>query len=98
MEGATASSPPRDNIAMQKEGKDRGVPSVKADWRSMAEFDPSKPALVHDKLNDQVIDWKPERYQRHYGAFATPFDPGVVVGWPAARRLEATVTRRAKAT
>ena len=49
-----------------------------ADWCPMAEFDPSKPALVHDKLNDKVIDWKPERYQRHYEAFATPFDPGVV--------------------
>jgi hypothetical protein len=47
-------------------------------WLPMAESDPSKPALVHDKLNDQTIDWKPGRYQRHYEAFATPFDPGVV--------------------
>jgi hypothetical protein len=29
----------------------------------MAEFDPTKPALVHDKLNDQVIDdWEPKRH------------------------------------
>jgi hypothetical protein len=41
---------------MQKDRKDQGVPSVMADWCPMAEFDPSKPALVHDKLNDQVID------------------------------------------
>jgi hypothetical protein len=48
------------------------------DWRPMAEFDPAKPALVHDKLNDQTIDWNAGRYQRHCEAFATPFGPGVV--------------------
>jgi hypothetical protein len=51
---------------------------VVPDWRPMAEFDPSKPALVHDKLNDQVLDWQPERYQRHYQAFAMPLAPGVI--------------------
>ena len=25
----------------------------------MSDFDSSKPALVHDKLNDQTIDWNP---------------------------------------
>lgn len=47
-------------------------------WRPMAEFDPSKPALVHDKLDDRVIDWQPERYQRHYQAFSMLLAPGVV--------------------
>ena len=51
---------------------------VSPDWRPMAEFDPSKPALVHDKLDDRVIDWQPERYQRHYQAFAMLLAPGVI--------------------
>jgi hypothetical protein len=51
---------------------------VSPDWRPMADFDPSKPALVHDKLDDRVIDWQPERYQRHYQAFAMPLAPGVI--------------------
>lgn len=47
-------------------------------WRPMAEFDPSRPSLVHDGLNDEVIDWKPELYQRHYERYAHPeFNPGV---------------------
>jgi hypothetical protein len=37
-------------------------------WRPMSEFDPSKPALVHGKLNDQVIDWEPERHDKDYQA------------------------------
>ena len=28
-------------------------------WRD--EFDPSKPALVHDNLTDQVIEWEPQK-------------------------------------
>jgi len=48
------------------------------DWRPMAEFDRSKPALVHDGLNDEVVDWKPELYQEHYDQYAHPeFNPGV---------------------
>lgn len=48
------------------------------DWRPMSEFDAAKPAMVRDKLNDKVFEWQPERYQRHYEAFATSFGPGVV--------------------
>ncbi len=49
-----------------------------ANWRPIAEFDPSKPALAHDALNDQVIDWKPELYRQHYERHAYPvFNPGV---------------------
>jgi hypothetical protein len=44
----------------------------------MADFDPSKPALVRDGLNDQVIDWKSELYQAHFERYAHPeFSPGV---------------------
>ena len=35
-------------------------------WKPMAEFDPAVPALVHDKLNDQVIDRQPERHGRDF--------------------------------
>ncbi len=27
--------------------------------RPMSEFDPTKPARVHDELNDQWIEWEP---------------------------------------
>jgi hypothetical protein len=39
-------------------------------WRPMSEFDPTKLALVHDQLNDELIDWKPERYLEHYRQYA----------------------------
>ena len=47
-------------------------------WLPMSEFDPSKPALVHDKLNDQVIDWEPERHGKDYKAGHRDFGDGVV--------------------
>jgi hypothetical protein len=28
--------------------------------RPMSEFDPTRPALVHDELNDNTFEWKPE--------------------------------------
>jgi hypothetical protein len=37
-------------------------------WRAMSEFDPLKPALVHDELNEKVIDWDPERHGKDYNA------------------------------
>jgi hypothetical protein len=51
------------------------------DWRPMAEFDPSQPALLHDKLHDKVIEWEPARCQRHYEAFSAPFEPGGIIEW-----------------
>src|SRR4029453_9900643 len=48
------------------------------DWRPMTEFDPSKPALVHDKLNDQVIDWEPERHGKDYKDGHCDFGNGVI--------------------
>src|SRR4029450_9408033 len=47
-------------------------------WRPMSEFDPSKPALVHDRLNDQTIDWEPERHGTDYKAGHRNFGDGVI--------------------
>jgi hypothetical protein len=36
--------------------------------RPMSEFDPTREAFVHDKLNDRVLRWEPEwaaHYQEH---------------------------------
>jgi hypothetical protein len=38
----------------------------------MSEFDPWKPAMVHDQLNDKVFEWEPERYLMHYRKYARP--------------------------
>ena len=48
------------------------------DWRPMSEFDPSKPALVHDRLNDKTIDWEPERHGKDYQAGQCEFGDGVI--------------------
>ena len=32
-------------------------PRLLPPWRPMSEFDPSKPAILHDKLNDKEIEW-----------------------------------------
>jgi hypothetical protein len=47
-------------------------------WLPMAEFDPSKLALVHDKLNDQMIDWEPERHGTDYKAGHRDLGDGVI--------------------
>lgn len=47
-----------------------------SDWLPMSGFDPSRPALVHDRLNDRTIDWQPERYLEHFRRYAhLDFDP-----------------------
>jgi hypothetical protein len=33
--------------------------------RPMKEFDPSTPAMVHDRLNDRTFEWKPEWQGKH---------------------------------
>jgi hypothetical protein len=48
------------------------------DWRPMSEFDPSKPALVHDQLNDHTFEWQPERWAGEYRQYAEEWRPGVV--------------------
>jgi hypothetical protein len=59
--------------------------------RPMNEFDPSKPAMVHDRLNDETFEWKPEQYFKSYLKYAHPHDVGVIEwdgllldGWEAA--------------
>ena len=34
--------------------------------RLMSEFDPSKPGIVPDRLNDQTFEWVPERHTLHW--------------------------------
>jgi hypothetical protein len=34
--------------------------------RPMSAFDPTRPALVHDELNDRTFEWKPE-WAESYG-------------------------------
>ena len=47
--------------------------------RPMSEFDPSKPALVHDQLNDDTFEWLPEQHMPHWEPFKEA-EPGVI-GW-----------------
>jgi hypothetical protein len=47
--------------------------------RPMSEFNPSKPALVHDQLNDDTFEWMPERHRADYERYAEPWGDGIVV-------------------
>ena len=68
----------------------------KTGWRPMDQFDPSKSGQqVHDQLNDQVIDWEPERHgrdwarhgHRDFGDGIVEWDGLLLDGWrPAASR------------
>jgi hypothetical protein len=49
--------------------------------RPMNEFDPSKPAMVHDRLNDRTFEWAPETMQANYEKYASPRGDGVIVEW-----------------
>ncbi len=44
----------------------------------MNTFDPTRPATVHDRLNDKTIEWKPE-WAEHYREHAIV--DGETVGW-----------------
>lgn len=40
-------------------------------WRPMSEFDPTKPAILHDELNDQAFEWSGAREQfSHWQKYA----------------------------
>jgi hypothetical protein len=52
---------------------------VSQDLRPMCEFDPSKPAMVHDGLNDETFEWVPERHMVHWEP-VWEAEPGVI-GW-----------------
>lgn len=45
----------------------------------MSTFNPDVPCHVHDGLNNQVLDWKPE-WAEHYRQNARESSPGVS-GW-----------------
>jgi hypothetical protein len=47
-------------------------------WRPMREFDPSKPSLVHDGLNDTVFEWQPERCEANFRRYAEQGRTGVI--------------------
>jgi hypothetical protein len=40
------------------------------DGRPMSEFDPTKPALAYDQLNDKTFNWEPERFLQHFRQYA----------------------------
>jgi len=48
------------------------------DLRPMSEFDPSRPALVYDQLNDETLEWLPIRHRILYERYATRHDDGIV--------------------
>src|ERR1700722_19366741 len=49
-------------------------------FRPMTQFDPSRPALVHDRLNAKTFEWSPEwrasfeRYKREAGLGVVSWD------------------------
>jgi hypothetical protein len=47
-------------------------------WRPMSMFDPSRPALIHDDLNDTFFKWQPERYEAHFRKHAWQWCTGVI--------------------
>ena len=47
------------------------------DLESMSEFDPSKRAFVHDRLNDEAFEWVPERHMAHWEP-VWEAEPGVI--------------------
>jgi hypothetical protein len=44
----------------------------------MSEFDPARPALVHDQLNDDTFEWLLEEWREHYARYAQKFEDGLV--------------------
>lgn len=54
--------------------------------RPMSEFDPSRPATVHDSLNDRMIEWQPEwvwsfRKHRAHADGVIEWDGLLLDGW-----------------
>jgi hypothetical protein len=47
--------------------------------KSMSTFDPSQPALLHDRLNDEIFAWLPEK-KDEWLRNAQPAGEGVI-GW-----------------
>jgi hypothetical protein len=47
--------------------------------RPMNEFDPAKPGMVHDRINDRTFEWAPETMQANYNKYASPRADGVTL-------------------
>ena len=43
----------------------------------MSTFNPGAACRVHDKLNDQILDWQPS-WAANYRQYASEFDTGIV--------------------
>lgn len=54
----------------------------------MSESDPDRPAMVHDRLNDEMFEWLPERHGRDNRRSVTEFDFGVI-SWGKPIKLSA---------
>ena len=41
-------------------------------------FDPALPAMLHDRVNDQLVEWSPKKSEAAYRKSATELEPGVI--------------------
>ena len=66
----------------------------------MSTFDPSKPAMVHDRLNDRTFQWKPKTMQANYEQYASLVRTTGRhrLGRPLAGRLVAEIEGRSAAS
>jgi hypothetical protein len=47
-------------------------------FHPMRTFDPTKPAMVHDELNDVMVEFDPTEHRAHYERYAVEDRPGVI--------------------
>jgi hypothetical protein len=45
--------------------------------KPMSNFDPSEPALVHDRRNNRTLPWSPE-FKRSFEKYGRENEPGVI--------------------
>jgi hypothetical protein len=45
--------------------------------KPMRDFDPSQPAIVHDRLDGRTFEWSPEWFDEYHD-YATEHGPGVM--------------------
>ena len=48
-----------------------------AHLRPMSQFDPDRPAILHEKAGDRTFDWSPE-WASHYRIFSRRFGDGMI--------------------
>jgi hypothetical protein len=46
--------------------------------RPMASFDPTRPSVVYDELNDELFRWRPDEWEESYARYASRHAEGVV--------------------